>query len=138
MRAAELAPLAAEEGLVVDARCDRPVEATADPTYVRVILENLVENSLSSLRDGGGQRVTIRASAEDGRAVVRVCDDGPPIEAQIDTTLFEPLRSTKPHGLGLGLLHRARARARAMRGDLALEHSKGKTFRLDLPLRETT
>ena len=131
----DVRPVAAEEGLVVDARCERPVHARADPTYVRVILGNLVDNSLASLREGGGERVTIRVSAEGGRAVVRVCDDGPPIDAQMDAALFEPLRTTKTNGLGLGLPI-ARALARAMHGDLSLEGDGGKTFRLELPLRE--
>jgi signal transduction histidine kinase len=67
--------------------------------------------------------------------VVRVRDDGPPIDAEIDAALFEPLRTTKTHGLGLGLPI-ARALARAMHGDLSLERTVGKAFRLELPLRE--
>jgi signal transduction histidine kinase len=133
--AAELRPGAAAEGLVVQAHCDRPVLASADPTYVRVILESLLDNSLASLREGRGESVTIRLTEEGGRAVVRVHDDGPPIEATIDAALFEPLRTTKTHGLGLGLPI-ARALARAMQGELSLERGAGKTFRLELPLRE--
>jgi signal transduction histidine kinase len=123
------------DGLVVHAQSERPVQANADPAYVRVILESLVDNSLASLREGGGARLTIRLTEEDGRAVVRVHDDGPPIDARIDAALFEPLRTTKTHGLGLGLPI-ARALARAMRGELSLERGAGKTFRLELPLRE--
>jgi signal transduction histidine kinase len=133
----EAGPLAAAEGLVVDVRCEGAVQASADPTYVRAILENLVDNALASLRQAGGGRVTIRLSREDGRAIVRVSDDGPPIAAAVHAALFEPLRSTKSEGLGLGLPV-ARALARAMRGDLALEENDTKTFRLDLPLREAS
>jgi signal transduction histidine kinase len=134
--ASDLAPVAAKDGLVVEAKWgDRAVQVSADPTYLRVILENLVANSLAALREGGGARVTIRVSEEGSRAVVQVSDDGPDIDERIHSTLFEPLRSTKAHGLGLGLPI-ARALARAMRGDLSLERSGGKTFRLELPLRE--
>jgi signal transduction histidine kinase len=72
--------------------------------------------------------------SEHGRAVVRVCDDGPPLDPEARTTLFEPLRTTKTSGLGLGLPI-ARALARAMRGDLSLEEAGPKAFRLELPLR---
>jgi signal transduction histidine kinase len=65
--------------------------------------------------------------------VVRVCDDGPPLDPEARTTLFEPLRTTKTTGLGLGLPI-ARALARAMRGDLSLEEAEAKAFRLELPL----
>ncbi len=132
--AQEVGRLAAAEGLVVEARCEGAVQASADPTYVRAILENLVDNSLASLREGGGGRVTIHLTSEGGRAIVRVCDDGPPIDARSHAALFEPLCSTKTDGLGLGLPI-ARALARAMRGDLSLEAVSAKTFRLELPLR---
>ncbi len=132
--AEDVRPFAAAQGLVVDARCEGLVHVVADPTYLRVILENLIDNSVAALREGGGARITIRASEEGSRAVVRVCDDGPDIDARVGATLFEPLRSTKTHGLGLGLPI-ARALARAMRGDLSLERARGKTFLLELPLR---
>jgi signal transduction histidine kinase len=128
---------AAMDGLVIEARCGGPVQAKADPTYLRVILENLVDNSLASLREGGGGRLTIHLCQETDRAVVRVCDDGPPIDKRIDSALFEPLRSTKTNGLRLGLPI-ARALARAMGGDLTLETSERKAFRLELPLHEAS
>jgi signal transduction histidine kinase len=133
----EVRPVASAEGLTVQAQCEKPVQARADPTYVRIILENLVDNSLASLREGGGERVTIRLTEEEGRAVIRVHDDGPPIDAKVDALLFEPLRTTKVNGLGLGLPI-ARALARAMRGELSLERGAGKTFRLELPVRESS
>jgi signal transduction histidine kinase len=123
---------AGANGVRVEAHCERSVRAAADPTYVRVILENLVDNALAALRDGGGARVTIDLTEESGRAIVRVHDDGPPIDARIDAALFEPLRTTKVNGLGLGLPI-ARALARAMKGDLSLERGASKTFRLELP-----
>jgi signal transduction histidine kinase len=131
----DVGPLAAEDGLVVRLECDEPVLANADPTYVRTILENLVDNSLSSLREQGRGKITIRLGCEDGRAVVRVFDDGPPLEPGVRAALFEPLRTTKTGGLGLGLPI-ARALARAMRGELSLEDTDGKAFRLELPLRD--
>lgn len=130
----QVRPVASADGLTVQAQCAKPVQAHADATYVRIILENLVDNSLASLREGGGERVTIRLTEEDGRAIIRVHDDGPPIDAKVDAILFEPLRTTKVNGLGLGLPI-ARALARAMKGELSLERGAGKTFRLDLPAR---
>ncbi len=131
----DLAHLAQEQGLLVRVECEHPpVRACADPAYVRTILENLVHNALSSVREQGGGRVVIQLSAEEGRAVVRVRDDGPAIRPDVHAALFEPLRSTKTHGLGLGLPI-ARALARAMRGELSFESGgASKTFRLELPL----
>ena len=132
----DMGSLAREDGLSVHLECERPVRASADPVYVRTILENLLDNSLHSLRGRGGN-ITIRLGVEEGRAVVRVHDDGPPLDPGVRATLFEPLRTTKAQGLGLGLPI-ARALARAMRGDLALDDDPGgsKSFRLELPLGE--
>jgi signal transduction histidine kinase len=133
MLADDIGSLAAEDGLIVRTECKEPVLAHADPRYVRTILENLLDNSLSSLRDHRCGCITIRLAAEAGRAVVRVCDDGPPLDAEVRAALFEPLRTTKNHGLGLGLPI-ARALARAMRGELTVDGVDGKAFRLELPL----
>jgi signal transduction histidine kinase len=125
--------LAAEDGVTVRADCELAVLASADATYVRTILENLVDNSLCALRAGGGKLITMQLAAENGRAIVRVADDGPPLDEEAEKHLFEPLRSTKTQGLGLGLPI-ARALARAMRGELSFDDTERKTFRLELPL----
>jgi two-component system sensor kinase FixL len=130
----DMRSLVAEEGLVVRAECSA-VQATADPGYLRTIVENLLDNSLQAVRAGGGRCVTIQVRREDGRAVVRVSDDGPPLDPAALATLFEPLRTTKTQGLGLGLPI-ARALARAMRGDVSFEDTETKAFRLELPLPE--
>lgn len=124
--------LAARERLAVSFECPAPVDADADPAYVRTILENVIDNSLQAVRGHEGGAITIRLGAESGRAVVRVHDNGPRIDPDVRSTLFEPLRSTKTQGLGLGLPI-ARALARAMRGDLVLADEPGKVFRLELP-----
>ena len=135
--AADITAVAGAAGVLVEARCDPSILAAADPTYVRVILENLVDNALAALREGGGARVTIQLTEEGGRAVVRVRDDGPAIDPKVDAALFEPLRTTKVNGLGRGLPI-ARALARAMRGELSFERGAGKTFRLELPMSEAS
>ncbi len=133
--ARDVSALAREEGVVVRAECPAPVFVSADPSYLRAILENLLDNSLHSLRAARGGTVTLRLSAEAGRAVVSVADDGPALDPNIRATLFDPLRTTKRHGLGLGLPI-ARALARALHGELSLEATPYKSFRLELPLAE--
>jgi two-component system, NtrC family, C4-dicarboxylate transport sensor histidine kinase DctB len=131
--ASDLGQLAAEDGLVVRVECPRAVSASADPAFVRTILENLFDNSLHALRGTGHGCITMSLAAESGRAVVRVSDDGPALDAVVRATLFEPLRTTKKQGLGLGLPI-ARALARSMRGELSIEENESKQFRLELPL----
>ncbi len=122
-----------EAGVQVRARCPGQVTISADPGYLRAILDNLLDNSLHSLRAVQGGVVTLTLSTEADRAVVHVADDGPPLDPSVRATLFDPLRTTKPHGMGLGLPI-ARALARAMQGELSLDAAGTKSFRLELPL----
>jgi signal transduction histidine kinase len=122
-----------ETAIAVRAQFPAQVMVSADPGYLRAILENLLDNSLHSLRAASGGTVTMTLDIDAGRAVVHVVDDGPPLDANVRATLFDPLRTTKSHGLGLGLPI-ARALARAMHGELSLEPGAAKSFRLELPL----
>ena len=122
-----------ETAVLVRADCPGQVMVNADAGYLRAILENLLDNSLHSLRAAAGGVVTLRLSTEADRAIVHVVDDGPQLEPSVRATLFDPLRTTKSHGLGLGLPI-ARALARAMHGELSLESAAAKSFRLELPL----
>ncbi|HET7543142.1 MAG TPA: HAMP domain-containing sensor histidine kinase [Polyangiaceae bacterium] len=124
-----------ETSIRVHTECPAPVTINADPGYLRAILENLLDNSLHALRAARGGVVTLSLSTEADRAIVRVADDGPALDPSVRATLFDPLRTTKSHGLGLGLPI-ARALARAMHGELALDPAASKCFRLELPLRD--
>jgi signal transduction histidine kinase len=135
--AEDVRALAAEHGHAVRLDAARPVSANADPMYVRTILENLLDNSLHALRGIGGGLIEIRLQVDRGRAVVCVSDNGPPLDSTVRASLFEPLRSTKTKGLGLGLPI-ARALARAMGGDLSFDDTSEKTFLLELPLGEAS
>jgi two-component system sensor kinase FixL len=131
----DVSAFAKTDGVLVRAECalHSPVMVSADPSYLRAILENLLDNSLHSLRATNGGTVTIRLTTEAGRAVVRIADDGPALDPSVSANLFDPLRTTKSHGLGLGLPI-ARALARAMHGELSLDAEAPKAFRLELPL----
>jgi signal transduction histidine kinase len=135
--AEDIRALAAEHGLAVHVDAARPVSASADAMYVRTILENLLDNSLHALRGIAGGLIEIRLHVDRGRAVVRISDNGPPLDSTVRASLFEPLRSTKTQGLGLGLPI-ARALARAMGGDLSFDDTREKCFLLELPLGETS
>jgi signal transduction histidine kinase len=136
--ARDAARLADPDPIRIVAAPEPGVTACANSTYVQIILENLIENSVDALRARGGPgAITIEVAREGDRAVVRVRDDGPGLEAEAAAALFEPLHSTKARGLGLGLAI-GRALARAMQGDLVLEQSAPATFRLELGVDATT
>lgn len=122
----DLALLAAEDAarrpdprvpLRLDARA--PVPAAGDPARLERALANLVDNALRYARTG----VVVRASAEDGWALLEVTDDGPGIPEADRDRVFERFvrldadRGRAGGGTGLGLAI-AREIARAHGGDV--------------------
>jgi NarL family two-component system response regulator LiaR len=117
-----------------------PAMTTLNRTAGLRILEELVDNALAfSPADG---LVTVRVHNDDEEGLtVRVIDQGPGIDPDAVTRIFEPLEQaeqlhTRVHqGVGIGLSI-ARMSALAMEGDVVLEHSgpHGSTFRWTLAL----
>jgi signal transduction histidine kinase len=70
--------------------------------------------------------------------VITVSDTGTGISPQLRAHLFEPLHSTKPMGIGLGLVT-ARRFVEAHGGSIALiEIPRGACFEIRLPFVEAT
>ena len=82
------------------------------------------------------QTVVVDLDADDESVVIDVVDQGPGMSpAFVDTELFEPFRSTKPDGLGVGA-YQCRTFAREFGGELEVVTAPGAgtTMRLRLPL----
>ncbi|MFB6693997.1 sensor histidine kinase [Streptomyces virginiae] len=139
----DLALLAAEDvarrggarvALRLDARA--PVPAAGDPARLERALANLVDNALRHARS----EVAVRASAEDGWAVLEVTDDGPGIPDADRDRVFERFvrldadRSRAAGGTGLGLAI-AREIARAHGGDVSALPAPAGGARLVLRIR---
>jgi len=72
-----------------------------DRRHLRRIFINLIANSIDSLLQGGSIRIS---SANEGkRRVISFTDDGPGIEEEHLTKIFDPFYTTKKEGSGLGL-----------------------------------
>ena len=72
-----------------------------NPVLIREALSNIVANSMDAVDEGG--RITVEASRVDGHVNVQVTDNGVGISEEGMRALFEPFRTTKPRGHGLGL-----------------------------------
>lgn len=75
------------------ARCDR--------FLMKQVFRNIVTNSLQAMDQGGEIKITTQK--QDGKVLSRISDTGPGIEPSHLEEVFEPLFSTKPRGIGLGL-----------------------------------
>ena len=108
-------------------------DALLDPEQVQVALSNLLRNALEAMGDHGTLRITTQLEAT--KIVVRISDTGPGLSQEARARLFEPLMTTKAHGLGLGLVT---ARTLIENQGGALRHvqgegARGATFEVTLP-----
>jgi signal transduction histidine kinase len=94
--------------------------ALLDPVAVEQIVVNLLLNAADATNSDGRIRVTV---SEDVSSVqLAVDDDGPGLSASQMLQVSKPFASTKPDGLGLGLLS-VRASVEATNGVIELERS---------------
>ena len=99
----------------------------ADGASFTAAVTNLVLNALEA-----ADRVEIDAALQNDRptgamVAVRVTDDGPGVTDAIRDRLFEPLVTSKPEGLGLGLAVVRRA-AEKLRGRVEYKRDDGRTI----------
>jgi signal transduction histidine kinase len=87
--------------LVVHRGVDVP-PVRADRTQIELVLLNLAANARDALPSGGHVTIsTLRLS--DGRAALRVVDDGTGMSKETAARAFEPFFTTKEEGKGTGL-----------------------------------
>ncbi len=77
------------------------LEVQGDATQLRQAVVNLAQNAIHFAGAGGKVQVNLQATALE--ATLTVDDDGPGIDPSIRNRLFEPLVTTRPGGIGLGL-----------------------------------
>jgi len=75
----------------------------ADREQMRLVLMNLLLNSLEAVPEGGSINVDVGRSADSKEILVSVADDGPGIPPEDLPHIFDPYFTTRPTGIGLGL-----------------------------------
>lgn len=113
-------------------RPEQPVLALADTAGVRLVVTNLLRNAVEAVEGQSAERRLVRVSLGPGPAVV-VHDSGPGIPPALAETLFDPFRSTKGLGRGIGL-SLAKASAERMGGSLTVASAPGSGSRFILAL----
>lgn len=104
-----LARAAARErnvSLAVEAEADLPL-LHGDHIQLQQVVLNLIHNGLDAIgetgRAEGNIGIVARRSATPGFIEVAVRDDGAGVSPEVAARLFQPLTTSKPEGLGLGL-----------------------------------
>jgi signal transduction histidine kinase len=126
----------------ISLKCEETVEDPfqGDPTQLKQVLINLVQNAAESIgRDGS---VTLRARAGEAKfknkntpaIILEVEDNGSGIEPEVQERLFDPFFSTKENGTGLGLPISAKIIDQHHgRLDFESQPGRGTIFRVMLP-----
>jgi putative PEP-CTERM system histidine kinase len=97
-------------------------------------LRHLLDNAVEVSAPGGRMEVTVRHAGD--KVIIDVSDHGAGMHADfIANQLFQPFRSTKSDGYGIGA-YQTRELIRAAHGDLLVlsEPGKGTTMRIVLPI----
>ena len=109
----------------------------AEESAIGSVIVNLMRNAIDAMHDTPNPRLTIRARAQNGRAIITVSDNGPGIRADILARLFEPFVTSKPAGAGLGLglvISAQLVRANGGTLDAINREGGGACFTVNLPI----
>ncbi len=103
-----------------------------DASRFRRVLDNLLQNSIEAMSNGGD--LTVSADASGDEVVIRISDTGRGIPEEVLDNLFEPFSTTKPGGLGLGLAYCKRT-VEAHGGRITVDSrpGEGTTFTITIP-----
>lgn len=113
---------ARESDAKVSARLDPQDFAYCDRVQLQQLVINLVRNAMDAPANGVRRRVEIVGSQTPQGFRMIVSDNGPGVPADMVDRLFQPLASSKPGGMGLGLSI-CRTIAQAHGGDIDLAPS---------------
>lgn len=124
----------AQTGTQIDRHgTDAGLTVEADLQRCEQILVNLLQNALDTAAGRTSAAIVITVAAAPGVVTIDIADNGPGLTPEARATLFQPFKTSKPSGLGLGLVI-SQDIAHDLGGDLvSLETASGACFRLTLP-----
>ncbi|HXG81084.1 MAG TPA: PAS domain S-box protein [Sphingomicrobium sp.] len=96
---------AGDQELEVDVRLDPLADRVlVDRIQIQQVLLNLIRNAIEAMEEQPDPRLLIYSEKEaDGFVRITVADSGPGLDREVAERLFEPFRTTKESGMGLGL-----------------------------------
>lgn len=96
---------AGDQKIEVDVRLDPVLDRVlVDRIQIQQVILNLIRNAIEAMADSPVRRLLISSEREPGGYVrITVADSGPGLADEAAERLFEPFRTTKASGMGLGL-----------------------------------
>jgi signal transduction histidine kinase len=107
-----------------------------DPEQMTRVFTNLIANAVQAMNGKGGD-LSINANANDNYVSIVISDTGCGIPEENIAKIFEPLFTTKPKGIGLGLAIAKRlVEENGGKIEVTSQTGKGSTFTVRLPLEQ--
>jgi len=124
--------------LDVDLTDNPPPVVLADAVQLQQVILNLILNAVDAMSQPGHGARILRLGTQvraDGTVLMKVTDTGPGVDPKVREKMFQPLFSTKPGGMGMGLAI-CKTIVEAHGGTLTASPSKphGMEFLIVLPL----
>ena len=97
------------KGIQIEFNCPDDIRIKSDPDLFFRVLENLILNAFEAAEESSADgsaivRIDVVPDAANDRVALRVTDNGPGIDpALLPNMLFEPFRTTRETGSGIGL-----------------------------------
>jgi heavy metal sensor kinase len=133
--------LAEDKGIALSCAAPREVFVEGDRARMKQVVVNLLDNAIKYTAPGG--QVRLGVTAQDGKAVLEVEDNGMGIPAEARPHIFERFfrvdkaRSREAGGAGLGLsIVKSICNAHGGHVDFQSEEGAGSCFKVELPLAD--
>ena len=113
---------------------DPGLSVQAEAVRLEQVLVNLIQNAQEALAGRPDPEIRISVTAEAAHVMITVADNGPGLRPDIAAQLFTPFATSKPDGLGLGLVI-AQDIIRDLGNELTVDPplpGQGATFRIRL------
>ncbi|MCG5237717.1 sensor histidine kinase [Xanthobacter oligotrophicus] len=108
------------------------VQVTGDRVRLEQVFVNLIQNAAEALDTRRDGEIRIASATGADKVVVTVADNGPGLPPEVLGALFLPFTTTKPQGLGLGLVI-SKDIITESGGTLAVANVGGAVFTITLP-----
>lgn len=136
-----LTPIADKKLVTIKSNIKAPVSAFADNEMVKLVIRNLISNSIKFTT--AGNEITVDAKIDEGIVTVSIKDNGLGISNEDQDKLFKlenfsTIGTSNERGMGLGLLL-CKDFVEKNNGEIWFESEleKGSTFFFSLPIKET-
>ncbi|MFG1464155.1 ATP-binding protein [Xanthobacter sp. DSM 24535] len=126
------------EGILIETELEPALSPViGNSVQLHQVLCNLIENGIDAIKAAGDppRRLLLRTGRlASGDVEVSVADSGTGIAAEVEERIFDPFVSTKPGGMGMGLMFcRSIVEAHGGRLWTSPNHPRGAIFHFSLP-----